>query len=70
MENRPPWMPIAIYYSGKGKILPIPPIPKSIYPGYLKKIPKKSEPSISEFKDNAEVSQYIDPALSSQSNEQ
>ena len=57
-------MPIAIYYSGKGKILPIPPIPKSIYPAYLKKNPKKSEPSITE------VSQYPDPAISSQSKEQ
>ena len=45
MENRPPWMPIALYYSGKGKILPIPPISKSIYPAYLKKNPKKLEVS-------------------------
>ena len=63
-------MPIALYYSGKGKILPIPPIHKSIYPAYLKKVSKKSEPSITKFKHTAEVSQSPDPALSSQSNDQ
>jgi hypothetical protein len=45
MENRPPWMPIALYYSGKSTILPIPPIPKSIYPGYLKKKEVSQVPS-------------------------